>query len=254
MISIIIPTYNRARTISQAIESVLAQTYSDWELLIIDDGSTDETETAVRPHLADQRVRYVKQENAGPIAARNNGAQLAAGDWLAFLDSDDAWLPEKLAKQWAQAQQAGQPVLVYGNYYRINETGARLGEFFGQKTVPHAGWVSADLLKDNFVTTSTVLLPKSVFIQAGGFDAKLGLVIGEDYELWLRLSTKLEFRYVSDPIALYRTHEVQLTKQKLKVYQSMVKLYFNVFVNIKKYQPMTRWLVWRSFLSRLARR
>jgi len=253
MISVIMPTYNRVWTITQAIGSVVAQTFGDWELIIIDDGSTDETEAAVVNFLLDTRIRYIKQANAGPIVARNNGAKLAKGEWLAFLDSDDAWLPEKLAKQWELVEQSAQPILVYGNYYHINEKGERLGEFFDQKTVPHNGWVSSNLLVDNFVTTSTVLLPKQVFLESGGFNQLLNLTIGEDYELWLRLSTKLAFYCVNEPIALYRTHTEQLTKKRLKVYSSIIKLYISMLVNVKKYQPISRWLILKSFGLRIVR-
>lgn len=253
MISIIMPTYNRAKTISQAIESVLVQTFTDWELVLIDDGSTDNTQEVIGKYLSDPRVRYYNQKNAGPIAARNNGVKLAHGEWLAFLDSDDAWLPEKLAKQFAMALDYNRPVLIYGNYFYINQDGEKIGEFFGHKTTPHAGKVTNYLLTDNFLLTSSVLMPKKSFEQVGGFDQNLNLTIGEDYELWLRLSLELEFYYISEPIALYRMHEVQLTKQKLKVYFSLIKLYLNLFLNIKKYQPMTRWLVFESFCIRVAR-
>lgn len=253
MISIILPTYNREGIIKRAIDSVLTQTFSDWELIIMDDGSTDETEHAVAKYLVDTRISFYKQINAGPIAARNNAAKIAKGDWLAFLDSDDEWLPEKLEKQWAKIKEANKEIVVFGNFYYINENNDKLGEFFGSKTKPYSGRILQRLLADNFVLTSSVVLPRQLFLNLGGFNRELNLVIGEDHELWLRLSGVLEFHYIPEPIVLYRVHSVQLTKKKLATYLSVLKLYLHLFLYQEKYIGLTKKMVVQGFFIRVKR-
>src|SRR5690348_1065740 len=108
VVSVILPTYNRASLISRAIRSVLNQTFTDWELLIVDDGSTDATEQLIRSRSADSRIRYMKlPQNVGMCNARNHGIALARGEFIAFLDSDDEWLPTKLEKQLAVFRRDG---------------------------------------------------------------------------------------------------------------------------------------------------
>lgn len=252
MVSIIMPTYNRSKTLAKSIESVLNQTYKDWQLIVVDDGSTDDTEDLMAAYKEEKRIIYYKQANAGPIKARNNGARLAEGEWLAFLDSDDEWLPEKLEKQIALAKDKGD-VLVYGNFYYIDDNGKIIGEFFKDKTRPYSGKILPDLLLDNFVLTSSVLVKKKIFDEVGGFNEKLDLTIGEDYELWLRIADKIEFYYIAEPIALYRVHEIQLTKKKLAVYWSQLKLFIYLFDNASKYETMNRLMVVKSFLLRIKR-
>jgi glycosyltransferase involved in cell wall biosynthesis len=253
MISIIIPSYNREKTIGRALESVLAQTYQDWEVIVMDDGSRDQTEAVIAGYSRDQRIRYFKQANAGPVVARNNAVKYAQGELLAFLDSDDEWLPEKLEKQLAVLSQHNKPVLVIGNYIYVNEKNEQLGEFYGVKTVPHSGFVLKYLLADNFVLTSSVLMPRALFLEQGGFDEKLNLIIGEDHEFWLRLAGNIEFYYVVEPVVLYRVHSVQLTKQKIKIYTSISKLYWHIFTNTKKYRQLSKTMVLFGLCQRVGR-
>ncbi len=126
-VSVIIPTYNRARYITRAIDSVLAQTYKDWELIIVDDGSTDNTRDVVEPYLKDKRIRYVWQENRGVSAARNKGLDLAQGEYIAFLDSDDFYLPEKLMHSIEILDKYSNVVLVSSNSYVVSN--AKLKEY-----------------------------------------------------------------------------------------------------------------------------
>lgn len=252
MVSIIMPTYNRSKTLAQSIESVLKQTYKDWQLIVVDDGSTDNTEDLMAAYKDDKRIIYYKQANAGPIKARNNGARLAEGEWLAFLDSDDEWLPEKLEKQLAMAEGKGD-VLIFGNFFYVDETGKIIGEFFKDKSQPYSGKILPHLLLDNFILTSSVLVNKKIFDEVGGFNEKLDLTIGEDYELWLRIADKAEFYFVAEPIANYRVHSVQLTKKRLSVYWSQLKLFIYLFKNASKYEAMDRLMVVKSFLLRIKR-
>ena len=121
LVSIIMPSYNTAKFISETIESVSAQTYPNWELIIVDDCSTDDTDAVVRPYLVDNRIRYIKNEkNSGAAVSRNRALREAKGKWVAFLDSDDLWLPEKLEKQ-IEFMEKNDYHFSYTNYIEIDE-------------------------------------------------------------------------------------------------------------------------------------
>lgn len=169
--SVIIPAYNAAGLVSRAIQSALSQTYPVLEIIVVDDGSSDATaEVAARTGPG---VAVIQQKNAGPAAARNTGAAVAKGDWLAFLDADDAWLPNKLAVQ-------------------VGETE---GERTGVVHAREAPDVTADyvitfdtLWRRNQLINSATIVRKSAFQQVGGFDEDRSLISVEDYNLWLRLA------------------------------------------------------------------
>lgn len=127
LVSIIMPSYNTAEFIAESIQSVLSQSYKNWELLIVDDCSTDNTDDVVKPYLADERIRYIKNEkNSGAAVSRNRALREAKGKWIAFLDSDDLWLPEKLEKQ-IRFMESGNYHFSYTCYEEINEASEPLG-------------------------------------------------------------------------------------------------------------------------------
>lgn len=195
-VSVVIPTYNRARFLPAAVASVRAQTYPCAEVVIVDDGSTDET-AAVVAALGDG-VRYVRQANAGPAAARNRGIGEAAGELVAFLDTDDRWLPEKTARQVDVLMREPLVALVSADMAIEDETGAvqvasnfehrgmhALFASLGGKPVPDAPRL---LLKVNFINTSAVMARRAVLQEMQGFDQRLRY--GEDLELWLRIAAR----------------------------------------------------------------
>lgn len=127
LVSIVTPSYNTARFIAETIESVLAQTYSNWEMIIVDDCSTDDTDTVVKPYLSDTRIKYLKNEkNSGAAVSRNRALREAKGRWVAFLDSDDLWLPDKLEKQ-ITFMSNGSYHFSYTQYEEIDENSELLG-------------------------------------------------------------------------------------------------------------------------------
>ena len=173
-ISVIIPAYNSAGCVGRAIDSVLAQTYPVLEVLVVDDGSTDNTAQVVESYPVP--VRLLRQPNGGPAAARNHGAREAQGEWLALLDADDSWLPQKLERQ---ASFTNKPMVGLVHSFREGNC----------ESAAISGIVSFDRLwKRNCVTTSSVLLRKSAFEQVGGFDTDRVLIGVEDYHLWLRMA------------------------------------------------------------------
>lgn len=194
MISVIIPTYNRAGRIGEAIESVIAQTGRDWELIVIDDGSTDDTEEVVRS-FGDDRIRYVRQENRGVSASRNVGIEKAKGELIAFLDSDDRWEPRKLEVQ-KEFFDSNPAVHVCQTEEIWIRNGVRVNPM--KKHAKPSGWIFARCLDLCLVSPSAVMLRRSVFDRIGAFDESLPAC--EDYDLWLRAA--LHYEIVTLPQAL----------------------------------------------------
>lgn len=197
-VSIILPTYNRAHRVGKAIESVLAQTYTDFELLVIDDGSTDETEQVVTGYM-DKRVHYYRmEENGGQSKARNCGMQLAQYDYLAFEDSDDLWRPGKLEIQMETMQGAGQDVGMVYHKFRY-DLGEGRGMVLPDENIPvekKSGDIYKQLLWDNLVGMPTMLLKKECVNVVGGLDETLKCL--EDYDFALRIAQKYKAIFINE--------------------------------------------------------
>ena len=207
LISVIIPTYNRASTIVRAVESVLNQTYSNIELIVVDDGSTDETNQLLSPYILNRSVTYHKFENSGVAGARNIGAALARGNWLAFLDSDDEWLLNKLTEQMDFLSTHSKLQIVY-----TDEIWIRNGVQVNKKNHHQkmGGMIFGECLKQCLIAPSSVLLSKKLFDEMSGFDDNY--VVCEDYDLWLRISSKYEIGFINKMlIKKYGGHSDQLS-------------------------------------------
>ena len=215
-VSVIIPAYNSAWCIVAALRSVLAQTFSDFEIIVVDDGSQDGTWERVAA-LADRRIKYYRQERSERSTTRNRAIELATGEWVAFLDADDLWLPEKLEKQVAAVQQYPQVVLVYSQSYSFSERNRETGEAqgFQTKTILGSGRTyPSDCLREFLlarfpVRTSTVMARRSTLLEIGGFDPQF--TNGEDWDVFIRLAQHGPVLYVEEPLAVYwlgsyRTH------------------------------------------------
>lgn len=201
----IIPTYNRASMLRQAIHSVLAQTYDDLELIVVDDGSTDGTREMVAT-IHDSRVRYIWQENQERSIARNNGVLEATGELLGFLDSDDLWLPNKLAGQVELIDKHSDAVLVYGSVIHINDHNLLVNplDLINQSDEPEVRDWANDLLYGCPLTSISMLMRRSAFEDTGGFDPSLSF--SEDWDLWIRLSELGSFCSVHSPVSAVRVH------------------------------------------------
>ena len=201
LISAIIPTFNRAGAVRRAIESVLCQTHAPVEVLVCDDGSTDETAAAVHQQFgARSEVKLVTLPHSGlPAVARNAGLRLARGDWVAFLDSDDRWPAQRLERQLSLVEISPDVGLVCSNV-RVEGTQQ---DYFAQ--VPRIGQgLLGDLLRENFIIASSVLVRRKLVDQAGGFCEDPRLRALEDYDLWLRVATCARVHYIHEPLVLYR--------------------------------------------------
>ncbi|AMQ87246.1 glycosyltransferase family 2 protein [Marinobacter sp. LQ44] len=209
LVSVITPTFNRADYLPVAVESVLAQTMPDLELIVIDDGSTDNTAAVMQPFLEDPRVRYLAQDNQGQSAARNRGIESAKGDFICFLDSDNAWLVSKLDKALEAFRDNPQADIVYGDYIVIDAQGAEQGV---NRMKRYSGRITPQLLQDNFVSMNTTMTRRRCFAEMGGFDNADRLA--EDYGLWLRFSTRYQFLYLPEVLGYYRVMENQISSDK----------------------------------------
>ncbi len=205
-VSVIIPAYNQSHYLGQAIESVLAQSYPDFEIIIVDDGSTDDTR-AVAQSYADPRLRYVYQANAGLSAARNTGIRHAAGSLLSYLDSDDLFLPEKLALLVEALERQPELGFVAGQAILIDENSQPLGEIF-EAGLPAD---TTQLLLGNPLHVGSVLLRREWQERVGFFDETLRSY--EDWDMWLRLARAgCRMGWVARPVSLYRFHRAQMTR------------------------------------------
>jgi hypothetical protein len=199
-VSVIIPTYNAGRFVCQAVDSVLAQTYRDYEIIVVDDGSTDDTRERLAPY--GNQIRYVQTNNLERSAARNTGIRQARGELIAFLDADDIWLPEKLARQIAFWERNADLGLVYSWAQCIYED-ARLPRLLGTDFADNVSLdVFPGLLLGKFVPTLTVVARAQCLHEVGLFDEQI--VIAEDWDLWLRLALKYRFGCVPEILAYYR--------------------------------------------------
>lgn len=205
LVSTIIPTYNRAGLVVEAIDSALAQTYPHIEVIVVDDGSTDSTKEVLSRY--GDRIQVISQPNAGPAAARNRGVTAAQGEMIAFLDSDDLWLPEKLARQVNLLQRLGDAVsccLCNINMLRKDRELTSFEVAWLHPTIAEGVWHNPDeILATRFVLFNQgVLIRRQMLREIGGFDESFWLL--EDYDLALRLSLCGDWAFIRDPLVIWR--------------------------------------------------
>jgi glycosyltransferase involved in cell wall biosynthesis len=222
-VSIITPAFNAARFLRDTIESVLRQTFDDWELLVVDDGSTDETVPIIESFVArDARIRQLRQANAGPAAARNHGMRAARGAFFAFLDSDDRWLPEFLEHQLEVFARHPDTALVTANAYYLGGPHNGLPRRRPMEGNPVLA-LEEIILNDSAVFIMTVFR-REVFEEIGGLDETQWT--SEDYDFWLRAAIAgFVFRVSTKPLALYRRHEGSLSTDSARMLRGILHTY-----------------------------
>lgn len=206
LVSVVVASYNYGQFICHALDSILAQTFTDWEAIIVDDGSTDNTSSLVAPYLHDERFRYQRTLHVGQPAAKNLGIRLARGNYIAFLDADDVWHPTKLSKQ-IPLFNSDSVGVVYSLRHTISPSGELLstvmcGKYFRGDVLRH-------MFRNNFVCFSSAVVHRRVFETAGLFDESISLAI--DFDLWLRAACNFHFDYVDEPLVYYRTGHANLS-------------------------------------------
>lgn len=221
-VSVIIPAYKGAAFIAQSIDSVLAQSYPDIELIIVNDGSPDNSAAIIQPYLVDPRVKYIEQQNAGVAAARNTGIRDAAGEYIALVDQDDLWLPDKLARQVEYLDAHPEIALVHSNIYFVDEAGERIPNPEWAWVAPSSGRVLPELVQRNSICTCTVLMRKSALEQAGLFRQELAPA--DDWDLWLRIAARHPIGFVDAVTACYRVHPENESRNLLKMQEAEIRV------------------------------
>ena len=205
-ISVIIPTFNRKETLKRAIQSVLMQSYTPYEIIVIDDGSDDGTKEWLKDNFPN--VKYIYQMNSGVSSARNKGIKFARGDWIALLDSDDEWLPSKLKDQANEIESNPAAKFLHTNEIWIRN-GVRVNQM--KKHKKYGGYIFEKCLDMCRISPSSVLIKKDIFDEIGMFDETLKVC--EDYDLWLRFASKYPVHFLDQPlIKKYGGHSDQLSK------------------------------------------
>ena len=201
-VSVIIPTYNYARFIEQAIESVLAQTHPNIEIIVVDDGSTDHTEEVLAKF--GDKIKSIKQQNKGVGAARNNGVKVSDGAFVAFLDADDIWLPNKIERQLQVFQNDEEVGLVSVGMREFDKEGKTISLYLDGKN----GWCAEKLLvlSPMNVSGSAITLRRNAFERVGGFDEMKELHPSEDWEFCYRVAREFKFHFIPELLVDYRNH------------------------------------------------
>lgn len=203
-VSIITAAYNHVKFIRQSVESAQGQTYRDFEHIVVDDGSSDGTADVLRSF--GDKITYIRQDNCGAHAAINRGIRMSSGEYIAILDSDDAWLPHKLERQMQTFKQHPEAGLVYAQAYIIDDEGEFInnGEPGGKPFAnPHRAF--DELLRENCIPILTAVLRRTCIEQVGFFNESLKAT--SDWDMWIRIAAKWPVIFVPEALALYRIHE-----------------------------------------------
>ncbi|MBT3878670.1 MAG: glycosyltransferase [Candidatus Scalindua sp.] len=222
-VSVIIHTYNNEKFIVETIESVLNQTYKDYEIIVVDDGSVDGTHDALLPYM--QKIRYHYKENGGIASAKNTGIRLSQTEFIAFLDHDDLWVPDKLKLQMECFNGNPQVGLVYAKY-----TSFRDGKELRTKPEKgYSGWIFKELLSKSFIQTSTVMVKKECLDAVGPYDESFSL--GDEYDMFLRISKKFQCGFIDKGLTKYRVHDANASKNDFLFDKENLGVYKKIYNN-----------------------
>jgi len=218
-VSVVVANYNMGRFVRQAVHSVLAQTYPVHEIIVVDDGSSDNSSEELQEFSGHPSVRVIFQRNGGQAKAKNRGILEATGDFIGFCDADDMWTPTKLERQLPVFDEDPLIGVVHTNFVRISVDGAVLGTPSRQY---YDGWIAGRLLVDNFVNGMASVVRRECFNRVGVFDESLPM--GIDYDLWLRISPHYMFRFIDERAYLYRQWEGQMSHRHQKRFECAVRI------------------------------
>jgi glycosyltransferase involved in cell wall biosynthesis len=247
LVSVVTATFNMGNYLSETVRSVLSQSYQNFEMIVVDDGSQDNTQEVMKSFLNDPKIRYVRLDrNRGQTAAKNRGLAEAKGRYVGFVDADNLWKPFKLEHQLPLFKNSERIGVVYSDAEYIDENGKILPY---KKRNYHEGLITNELLLSNFVNFNSALVRRECIQEVGGFDENLSM--GIDWDLWLRISTRYEFAFLPEQTYSYRLWANQMSHQKKKRFQNAMKILdkfeqkYSGFVALKTLQE-ARALVYRD--------
>ncbi|MHC4321510.1 MAG: glycosyltransferase family 2 protein [Planctomycetota bacterium] len=222
-VSVIIHTYNNEKFIAETVESVLNQTYKDYEIIVVDDGSVDGTRDALLPYM--QEIIYHYKENGGIASAKNAGISLSQAEFIAFLDHDDLWVPDKLKLQMESFNENPQVGLVYAKY-----TSFRDGKELRTKPEKgYSGWIFKELLAKSFVQTSTVVVKRECLNAVGPYDESFSL--GDEYDMFLRIAKKFQCGFIDKGLTRYRVHDTNASNNDFLFDNENLGVYKKIYNN-----------------------
>ena len=251
LVSVIIPAYNAEQFIAQAIQSVLNQTFRSFEIIVIDDGSTDKTKEFLQKFHS--QIRCVCQKNQGPSLARNAGIKVAQGEYICFLDADDFWTPEKLEMQISFMKGKQDIALVFSDHEEFSDKGIVLRSFLEEKKIALGSDFTMQIpLQDafqkllivNFISTPTVMVKKECFETTGLFDESLWSV--EDRDLWLRLAAHFNFACFPRIFCKRRVHEFNVSKKSELALIGRIRV---LEMNRRRFPSLATGKVWNNRLA-----
>ncbi|MCD6162696.1 MAG: glycosyltransferase family 2 protein [candidate division Zixibacteria bacterium] len=232
-VSVIIPVYNSTGFIDEALQSVFAQTFKDYEIIIINDGSTDNTKQVIEKYS--DKIRYFYQENRGPAAARNNGIKKAKGEYIAFIDSDDIWHPEKLKMQVSILDSNQNIGMVFTENSLFDENGVYESSLGKRKRLMH-GNLAENIFLYSYVATPTVMIRREVFDNIGLFEESIKMA--EDDNMWIRIASNYRVELIYQSLVSVRDHPNRMTRQNNDLFNciqiSIDMLHSNYGDNVRK--------------------
>lgn len=217
-VSILIPTYNHSQYVLETLDSVFAQTYLDYEIIVINDGSPDDTRQVLQPLVRENRIQYIEQENQGQAAARNRGLALARGKFIAFLDDDDLWPPDKLGWQVAFLQSHPDVAFVSGEVQDIDEKGQAIGS---QINLPKTANFETLFNGNPFISPGQILIRTARLREIGGLNENLWGT--DDYDLWFRLAKRGKIAVRPQLSLYYRRHSGNASNNTFKMFVNCIK-------------------------------
>ena len=246
LFSVVIPTYNSYQKLVRAVESLQEQSYQNFEVLIIDDGSTDETKSKITTLLSAQ-IHYFYKTNGGPASARNLGITKAKGEYVCFLDADDTFAKEKLLL-YSKFCEKGVP-FIFSDALYIQESNNSSNLFSSKRYIKHTSFFES-LLVTNFIVASTVCVKKEVLEKVAFFDESVGLKFVEDYDLWLKIARRYPLSYIEPPLTNYYVHESNNSHNVQRTVLSLLRIYKKwIFVSPIAVQNFVKYtLVWCFYL------
>jgi glycosyltransferase involved in cell wall biosynthesis len=245
LVSVVIAAYNAESFIGETLASVRAQTFSDYEMIVIDDGSTDRT-----PEIASScnGVFLVSQSNRGEAAARNAGIRAARGRYIAFLDADDVWLPSKLEKQALHLIAYPSTAWTYTDALVFDSATGRTICRIGQRIRLHQGEILRPLLLRSFIPSATPVVKRTALIDAGLFDEDPDRSIGADWSMWLQIAERHAVNLIDEPLAMIRMHSTNMSRlaNPFKAYRSKRAILERAMARNPRASTGVRWRAWTN--------